>query len=308
MSFSPVKIKNKTKQKEVMPVKKGTLFYEHNGLQLWEGDARNLDFIPDDSVQLIVTSPPYNVAMDYKEWNDTLSVDDYLEFTRQWIKECYRILCVGGRLAVNVPAALTQSTESKIAFVAMDIWNIAVKEIGFLPRDWIIWNKPYSLQGVTSWGSWLSQSSPFCRDKAEFIIVFSKKQYNLDPRGKQSDLTKDEFLQLTKNVWTMAPESRKLHPAPFPLELPLRIIKLYSFPDDLVVDPFVGSGTTLLACKLLKRRGIGVDYNPDYLKISKERISQQTLPFKDVILTKFKFLEEDDLPNKLEFTQLELLK
>jgi site-specific DNA-methyltransferase (adenine-specific) len=304
MAFRPAKyIKHKTGE---LPVKEGKLFYEFNGQQLWEGDARNLHFIPDESVQLIVTSPPYNVAMDYGDWHDVLSVDDYLEFTEQWLKEAYRVLCVGGRLAVNVPACLTQSTGSKIAFVAMDIWNIAIKKIGFLPRDWICWNKPYLLQGITSWGSWLSQSSPFCRDKVEYIIVFSKKDYKLDPRGKQSDLTKDEFLRLSKNLWTMAPENRKLHPAPFPLELPLRVIKFYCFPEDVVLDPFVGSGTTLLACKLLNRKGIGVDYNPDYLKIAKERIAQQTLPLKDVILTKFKFIEDEDYLDKLEYTQLEL--
>jgi len=697
MSFSPKEIKV-DKDKKVLEVIDGELFYNFKDkIQLWHGDARNLHFIEDDSVQLVVTSPPYNVAMDYKTWNDAIPVDDYLEFTRQWIRECYRVLCVGGRMVVNVPSALTQSTGSKIAFVAMDMWNIAVKEIGFLPRDWVVWclrddipiiaqiedkywfgtiaelyeiwklnkeiflptllnkptvkviwrriqsmnkiwssgleletttgtkinctedhlfpifkttgkdrrqflciqrmvrakellnfkkrsllyylggkvlnipqgskedyikgftvgfflaegnkikrnakkdiklnnsvvrwakvrnmtpveyvkkrksgeltwttgilfscgikdqsilrkigkmfklrvikqgkmlqvishdknlislietytegrtakdkkllpvclntsykflkgifdgflngdgcydsknkrwivnicnnhkltmgimvlnfilgegnlfrgpflykvksfkklfpalrffivnkdesnvyyapirrvissdiicpyynivledirnkdwnekkiekfsglfllgngilthnSKPFLLKGVTSWGSWLSQSSPFCRDKVEFIIVFSKKQYKLESRGKKSDLTKEEFLRLTKNLWTMIPENHNLHPAPFPLELPLRVIKLYAFPDDLVLDPFVGSGTTALAAKLLNRRCIGVDINPSFLEIAKQRVSQEYLFDSNVIRTYFDFSIDDREEEEVRFRQIEL--
>ncbi len=306
MSFGIKKIKaNKT----IPPIKSGKLFYSHDKLQLWEGDARNMDFIRDNSVQLIVTSPPYNVVMEYGDtWNDAMPVVEYLNFTKQWLNECYRVLCTGGRIAINCPSALTQYTGSKIAFVAMDIWNIAVKEIGFLPSDWIIWNKPIILANTTSWGSWCSQSAPSVRDKAEFILVFCKKSRRLDPRGKKSDLTKDEFVKLTQNVWTMVPENnRKMHPAPFPLELPLRLIKLYCFPSDLVLDPFVGSGTTLLAAKLLDRCGIGIDINPKFLAIAKERIAQDFLFDKNVILTKFSDLDEQDtMKVNSSYKQLEL--
>lgn len=304
MSFSPKKIEPKGKAPEV---KKGKLFYDDKNIQLWNGDARKMDFIPDKTVHVIITSPPYNVAYDYgKDWNDVLSPDDYFEFTKQWIKECYRVLVKGGRLIVNVPAALTQSAGSKIAFVAMDIWNIAVKEIGFLPRDWIIWSKIGNLDSVTSWGSWMSPSSPFCRDACEFIIVFSKEQFKLESKNKETDITKDEFMTLSRNIWRMVPAQRKLHPAPFPLEFPLRAIKFFSFVGDTILDPFVGSGTTVLACKLLKRKGIGVDISSKFLEVAKQRVSQQLLFDNNVVLTKFLLLDKDN--DNLEHKQIEFLE
>lgn len=303
MSFSAKKL---TKVANLPPIKDGKIFYKDGNSELWLGDARKMDFIPDNSVQLIVTSPPYNVCRDYSEWTDNLSPDGYLDFTRQWLKEAYRVLCKGGRLCINTPSALTQSTGSKIAFVSMDTWFIAVKEIGFLPRDITIWKKVGMLEGVTSWGSWCSQSAPFQRDCAEWILTFSKEEMRLDPRGKKSDLTPEEFLFLSKNIWTMKAETRKIHPAPFPLELPLRLIKFYCFPHDTVLDPFVGSGTTVLASKLLGRKGIGIDYDKRYLETAKQRISQELLFDQNCILTKINFTLDNDDEKNFKIRQVEM--
>lgn len=256
------------------------LRYSDELVSVYLGDARNLNKIKDNEVHLIFTSPPYNVGMEYDNWNDRLSRDEYNEFMRQWLKEAYRVLYPGGRLAVNVPAFLKPTKASVYSFLVIDLYNIAT-DIGFLPYDWLTWEKVGyggSAGERTNWGSWLSQSAPSLRSISEYILIFSKEKYKLDPRGKKSDLTRSEFLELTKNVWHINPsssgKSRKIHPAPFPLELAYKIIKLFSFPEDLVLDPFAGIGTTLIAAKILRRKAIGVEISPKYVEICSQNLAQ----------------------------------
>lgn len=308
MSLLPKKF---TPNPNVPPIISGSRRFDDGNVQLWHGDARRMDFIPDNSVELIVTSPPYNVMIQYMDgkkpaWNDAMPVDKYLEFTKQWLTEAYRVLCRGGRICVNVPSACLQSTGSRDAFVAMDVWNIAVKDVGFLPREWITWKKPQALSGVTSWGSWQSPSCPFIRDTAEFILVFSKETHKLEANGRKTDLTREEFMRLTSNVWTMvASNHNNGHPATFPIELPLRCIKLYTYIGDTVLDPFSGSGTTPLAAKMLNRKGIGVDISLRYIEESTILLGQNFLFDGNVVLTKYLSMDNED---NLVSNQLKLIE
>jgi site-specific DNA-methyltransferase (adenine-specific) len=149
-------------------------------------------------------------------------------------------------------------------------------EIGFLMRGEIIWNKGSSASPSTAWGSWLSAANPVLRDIHEYILVFSKGTFSLKSKGKESTITKDEFLEWTKSVWTFPAVSAKMigHPAPFPEELPARLIKMYSFKNDVILDPFLGSGTTSLAAIKNNRHYVGYDKDSKYIDLANRRISE----------------------------------
>jgi site-specific DNA-methyltransferase (adenine-specific) len=149
-------------------------------------------------------------------------------------------------------------------------------ELGFYMRGEIIWNKASSASPSTAWGSWLSAANPVLRDIHEYILVFSKNTFTHSRKGKESTITKEEFLEWTKSVWTFPAVSAKSigHPAPFPEELPHRLIKLYSFKDDVILDPFLGSGTTSLSALKNNRNYVGYDTNEKYIELADRRISE----------------------------------
>jgi site-specific DNA-methyltransferase (adenine-specific) len=150
-------------------------------------------------------------------------------------------------------------------------------EIGFVMRGEIIWNKGAGAGVSMAWGSWQSASNPVLRDVHEYILVFSKGSFTRKkPKDKNNTITKEQFMEWTKSVWTMSPESAKKigHAAPFPIELPLRLIQLYTFTDDTVLDPFMGSGTTAIAALETERNFIGYEINPDYIRLAEERIAK----------------------------------
>lgn len=155
-------------------------------------------------------------------------------------------------------------------------------EIGFLMRGEIIWNKACSSGQSTAWGSWCSAKNPVLRDVHEYILVFSKGTFLRDNLNKKSTITKEEFLEFTKSIWTFAAQSAKKvgHPAPFPVELPYRLIQLYTFENDVVLDPFIGSGQTGIAAIKTKRYYIGYDVNSKYVKLAEERIKKASLEIK----------------------------
>ncbi len=231
------------------------------------GDSNNMADIPDSSLHLMITSPPYNVS---KEYDDDLSLDEYLDLLRNVFKETYRVLVSGGRACINIA-----NVGRKPYIPLSDYISKIMIDIGFMMRGEIIWNKSAGAGVSTAWGSWQSASNPTLRDTHEYILIFSKNEYkrNKSETGENT-ITKEEFMELTKSIWTMNPESAKKigHPAPFPIQLPYRLIQLYSFTQDVILDPFMGSGTTAIAALKSGRYYIGYDNNQKYIDLSKKRI------------------------------------
>lgn len=264
------------------------------------GDCRAMEEIDDGSVQLVVTSPPYNVGKDYNFYEDRRPLEHYLEFLGQVWRECYRVLCKGGRLAVNI------ANTNRKPYIPLHAYLIQqLIEMGFMMRGEILWDKRATAGVSTAWGSFGRASNPVLRDVHEYIMVFSKESWRLEEsRGEQSGIENLEFVEWTKSIWIrgtaakrairetersiwrMGTQSKKIkhsgnglsHPAPFPLELPLRLILLYTNVDDIVLDPFMGSGTTALAAKLAQRRYVGYDISQDYVEMAEERIKLFTSP------------------------------
>lgn len=227
--------------------------------------------LPYNSVHLMVTSPPYNVG---KEYDDDLTLDEYRDFLSCVWKEVYRVLAPGGRVCLNVASLGRKPYLPLHAFLTEDMLKI-----GFLMRGEVIWNKASSAGGSTAWGSWQSAKNPTLRDVHEYILVFSKGSFSRSPGDKKPTITRDEFLEYTKSVWAFGTESAKKvgHPAPYPVELPARCIKLYTFEDDVVLDPFMGSGTTAIAAKSLKRHYVGYEVNPEYVRLARERVENHSV-------------------------------
>lgn len=236
------------------------------------GDAREiLRKLPSSCIHLMVTSPPYNVG---KEYDEDLTLGEYLDFIEEVMHEVYRTLVWGGRVCFNV------ANLGRRPYVPLHAYLIEVFEkIGFLFRGEIIWDKGDAVSGAsTAWGSWQSAVNPTLRDQHEYILVLSKGDFKREKKNKVDTITRDEFLEYSKSVWRFMPESatRVRHPAPFPEELPYRCIQLYSFRGDVVLDPFVGSGTTCVVAHKTGRHFIGIDINEEYVKIALERLSDAT--------------------------------
>lgn len=225
--------------------------------------------IPDNSVDLMITSPPYNVS---KEYDDDLSLDEYLELLQKVFLETYRVLVNGGRACVNVA-----NVGRKPYIPLSDYLSRIMIDIGFNMRGEIIWNKASSASPSTAWGSWKSASNPILRDIHEYILVFSKGDYKKNKRNKENTISRDDFIEWTKSIWTMKAESAKRigHPAPFPEELPYRLIQLYSYKGDIILDPFMGSGTTALASLKSGRNFIGYEVKEEYVRLAYDRLSTE---------------------------------
>lgn len=230
-------------------------------------DSKKISDLPDSSVHLMVTSPPYNVS---KEYDKDLTLDGYLDFLRETFEETHRVLVNGGRACINI------ANVGRKPYIPYHKYVISImQKIGFLMRGEIIWNKRAAAGSSTAWGSWKSASNPILRDIHEYILVFSKGKFKRNNNGKVNTITKDEFLEFTKSVWEFAPESAKKvgHPAPFPLELPYRCIQLYTYKKEIILDPFCGVGTSCIAAIKANRNYIGYDINQKYVISAKKRIS-----------------------------------
>ena len=211
-----------------------------------QGSCENMKDIPNNSLHLMITSPPYNVS---KEYDNDLSLEEYLNLLKNCFTETYRVLVDGGRACINMA-----NIGRKPYIPLSDYISKIMIEIGFNMRGEIIWNKSAGAGISTAWGSFQSASNPILRDVHEYILIFSKGNYKRErdkneKEFRKDNISKEEFIEWTKSVWTMNPESAKRigHPAPFPEELPNRLIKLFSFTNDIVLDPFMGSGTTAIA-------------------------------------------------------------
>jgi site-specific DNA-methyltransferase (adenine-specific) len=229
--------------------------------------------IPDNCVHLMITSPPYNVG---KEYDEDLSLQEYLDFLTGVWREVLRVLVPGGRACINVA---NLGRKPYIPLHAMIIQTML--RLGYLMRGEIIWNKAASASASTAWGSWRSASNPTLRDVHEYILVFSKGRFmRPNPAKRQATISRDEFLEFSKSVWTFPAESAKKvgHPAPFPAELPRRLIQLYTFAGEVVLDPFMGSGQVAMAARETGRHYLGYEINPDYVALSNTRLNQIDRP------------------------------
>jgi DNA modification methylase len=234
--------------------------------------AERMVELPDRSVHLMVTSPPYNVG---KEYDADLTLADYLAFLKRVWSEVLRTLAPGGRACINIANLGRKPYIPLHTFIIRDML-----ELGFQMRGEIIWDKAASAAASTAWGSWLSAANPTLRDVHEYILVFSKDTFRRQPPTEQANtITRDEFLEYTKSIWTFPAESaRKVgHPAPFPIELPYRLIQLYSFANDIVLDPFMGSGQTALAALKAGRRYVGFEVDAGYVQLAQRRIRDYAL-------------------------------
>ena len=235
--------------------------------KIFSHSSANMHELPDDCIHLMVTSPPYNVG---KAYDDDLSEDEYFQLLNSVWKEVYRVLVPGGRACVNI------ANLGRKPYIPLNakISN-QMTENGFLMRGEIIWDKSASAGTSCAWGSWKSASNPVLRDTHEYILVFSKGKYNREAKDKTSTISREEFLEFTKSIWSFPAESAKRvnHPAPFPVELPRRLIQLYTFANDIVLDPFMGSGTTAVASVQSRRAYVGYDTSLEYVQTAQSRLA-----------------------------------
>ena len=230
------------------------------------GSAENMKELPNNSIHLMITSPPYNVS---KVYDDDLTLKEYLQLLENSFRETYRVLVNGGRACINVA-----NLGRKPYIPLSDYISKIMLDIGFNMRGEIIWNKAASASPSTAWGSWQSAANPTLRDIHEYILVFSKGDYKRDKGVKESTISKEQFMEYTKSIWTMNAESARRigHPAPFPEELPFRLIQLYSFKGDIILDPFMGSGTTAVTSFKTERNFVGYDVSQEYITLSENRL------------------------------------
>ncbi len=247
----------------------GKKYFQLGDITIYNDDIITTKLIQGGFIDLIITSPPYNVDIGYNTHNDGMKYADYLEFTRKWLRKCYQLSKDDGRLCLNIPLDKNKGGQQS---VCADITTIA-KDIGWKYHSTIIWNEG-NISRRTAWGSWLSASAPYVIAPVEVIVVMYKNSWKKTSGSGKSDITRKEFVEWTNGIWTFNGESKKRigHPAPFPVELPWRCIKLFSYIGDTVLDPFLGSGTTLIACAKSNRKGIGIEIDKNYCQLAKQRL------------------------------------
>lgn len=248
------------------------IFFEEQNAKILNADTLTTKLIKPGSIDLIVTSPPYNLDIKYNSSDDKLPYDDYLSFTKRWLKKAFSWLKPDGRLCLNIPLDKNKGGHQSIG---ADVTVIA-KKVGFKYHSTIIWNEG-NISKSSAWGSWLSASCPYVIAPVELIVVLYKDSWKKISGSKQSDIVKEEFISWTQGVWTFSGEKKSKigHPTPFPVELPKRCIKLFSFVGDTILDPFMGSGTTVVAAKQNNRNGIGIDIDKDYCLLAKNRVLKE---------------------------------
>jgi DNA modification methylase len=233
--------------------------------RIYNQSAADMKNIPDNCVGLAFTSPPYNVGKDY---DDDMGLQEYLQLIEDVAGEVYRVLIPGGRYVVNI------ANLGRKPYIPLHSFFYSLHtRVGFMPMGEIIWQKGKGASGNCAWGSWMTAKSPRLRDIHEYLLVFTKMSFSRPDKG-ESDISPTEFLDATLSIWNIPPESaqRVQHPAPFPIELAERVIQLYSYVGDVVLDPFVGSGSTCVAAVRRRRHYVGFDISAKYCTLARTRI------------------------------------
>ena len=240
---------------------------------------KGLNKLKDNTVDLCVTSPPYNVGIEYDSWDDTLPIDKYYQFAKDWLSEVYRVLKPDGRIAVNIPYEINAKKSGDGRIFLVGEYQRLMKEIGYgfaglidLSED-----QPHRVK-LTAWGSWLSPSAPYIYNPKECIILGYKDVWVKEVKGKsyfeETPESKKEFQDLVYAQWKYRAETRKLTEANFSLDIPDKALKILSYENDLVLDPFMGSGTTAISCVNLNRRYIGFEISKNYCTVANNRINK----------------------------------
>ncbi|MCH5336276.1 MAG: site-specific DNA-methyltransferase [Campylobacter sp.] len=254
-------------RQNALKIKKQSNYFSYMNSHLYQDSVLNKKLLQKNSLDLIITSPPYNIGIEYNSNTDCNDYEEYLNFSEKWIKNCYFWAKDSARFCLNIPLDKNKGGQQS---VGADITQIA-KKIGWKYHSSIVWNEG-NISRRTAWGSWLSASAPYVIAPVELILVLYKGEWKKKHKG-QNDITKQEFMDWTNGLWTFNGESKKRigHPAPFPRELPKRCIKLFSFIDDVICDPFSGSGTTMIEAHLNQRKFIGIELDETYCSLSKKR-------------------------------------
>ena len=273
---------------------------------------KGLASIPDDSVALTVSSPPYNLKIDYDNRDDNQPYQEYLAWLTDIFTEVYRVTKHGGRVAINIDAMTNRQDDKEKEYVRPIYAHLCnlMEPLGWKFRTEICWYKQNGVGKATAWGSHLSCSNPVIIRNHEYVLVWSKGDYRLEGDNDQSDITKEEWAKMIYSTWFIQPETRKLagHPAAFPEELVKRIIKLLSYRGDTVLDIFNGTGTTTYVAKLLKRHFIGIDNSEKYCDYARERLENADSLFEEDYIPRSVRLEEykkdKDFVDEFESTNL----
>lgn len=246
--------------------------FHHKDITLINSNSLNIELFNQEFIDLIVTSPPYNVGIEYNSNNDELCYEDYLSFSKQWMENCFKWSKPQARFCLNIPLDKNKGGNRS---VGSDLTLIA-QQVGWKYKSTIIWNEG-NISRRTAWGSWKSASAPVVIAPIELIVVLYKGEWKKTGGSKISDISSDEFKEWTQGVWDFNGESKKRigHPAPFPKDLPYRCIKLFSFVGDTVFDPFAGSSTTLIVAQNTTRKSFGVELDKEYFELSKKRICKE---------------------------------
>ena len=238
---------------------------------IWGDCLKILKTLPNESIDIVITSPPYNLGIDYGISKDNMPIQDYYNWCEEWIRELYRVMSNSGRLAL---IHYLSCGKSEKRFAPLMKLNCIAEDVGFKHYGLAIWWDT-TLTKLTAWGSWLSSSAPYINSPFEGINILYKGDWKRN--GEKDELTKEEFMMACSGIWKIPPEKNREHPAPFPEKLANLIIKLLTNKNDIILDPFMGWGTTFLAAKKLGRKAIGIELNPNYIKIAKERLRKNNI-------------------------------
>ena len=236
--------------------------------EIFHKSSEDMQELENNCVSLTITSPPYNIG---KDSDLDLSDNEYWKMMKNIFLETFRVTESGGRVVVNVA---NLGRKPYIPF--SKYFTELLIDIGFIMRGEIIWQKSKGANANFAWGSWMSASNPVIRDIHEYCLVFSKDSFKKSSKG-ESTIEKEEFMESTLSIWNINPARAKKigHPAPFPVELPQKFINLYSYKDDLILDPFIGSGTTAIAAKNLNRNFVGYEIEQEYINIANNRLETE---------------------------------
>lgn len=244
--------------------------------KIYQGDIlEKLDLIPDNSIDLILTSPPYNIGVKYEDYEDNLNLQEYLSWIKKIFKKFKRILKEDGRFCINILYEVNMKDKGGRVLLIAEYYKL-LQEVG-LHYNSIVDLKENTVSHrikYSAWGSWLSSSSPYIYNPKECLIIGYNKQWKKKKKDKNKDIPKELFLELVKGSWLYRPETKGLTKSNFSLDIPLKAIQILSYKKDVVLDPFMGSGTTAIAAKLLDRYYIGIELSNKYCSIAEERIKK----------------------------------